>query len=81
MSIRFNHQFCEGNQAANYLAKMGESGKIELYHNFHELANQIKGIFRTEKLGLPILEGSFFFCFFVFFGLSHEACLDFFVIV
>lgn len=55
MNIRISHQFQEGNQAANYFAKLGESAKIEFYENFHGLPKQIKGILQTDRLGLSAI--------------------------
>lgn len=57
----------EGNWAANFLARMGKSGKNVSYHNLTELLHQIKDIIHTEKLGLPNIRRYFFVCFFYLF--------------
>lgn len=37
MEIRVQYQLREGNQAADFLAKIGESGNNDFYHTLNEL--------------------------------------------
>lgn len=81
MNILFNHQFREGNQVADFLARMGESGQNVLYENFQDLPQHIKAYFGLTNWVCLILEGNGFSIWFIFLGLFRgsiilQACLD-----
>lgn len=57
LTIKFNHQYREGNQTADFLARMGKSGHNEIYDNLQNLPHKFKGFLQTDKMGLPSLKG------------------------
>lgn len=52
MNVQIIHQLWEGNQSAEFLAKLGESGKNDFYEDVQGLSKLVKGILPTDKLGL-----------------------------
>ncbi|KAL5987559.1 hypothetical protein ACLOJK_035307 [Asimina triloba] len=55
MNVRFIHQFREGNLAADFLAKLGESGSNRIYEDTHDLPRLLRGIVRIDKSGLQAI--------------------------
>ena len=55
MNVRFVHQYREGNQAVDFLAKLGERGSNVIYEEFHELPRLLQGIVRIDRSGLPAI--------------------------
>ncbi|KAK0586367.1 hypothetical protein LWI29_005771 [Acer saccharum] len=55
MNVRIVHQSREGNQAADFLAKLGESGSNVIYEEFQELPRLLQGIVRIDRSGLPAI--------------------------
>ncbi|KAL5977558.1 hypothetical protein ACLOJK_041456 [Asimina triloba] len=51
MNVRFAHQFREGNQVADFLAKLGESGSSRTYEDLQDLPRLLRGIVRIDKSG------------------------------
>ncbi|KAL6012791.1 Glycerol-3-phosphate acyltransferase 3 [Asimina triloba] len=51
MNVRFAHQFREGNQVADFLAKLGESGSNRTYEDLQDLLRLLRGIVRIDKSG------------------------------
>ncbi|KAL5984394.1 hypothetical protein ACLOJK_018498 [Asimina triloba] len=52
MNVRFIHQFREGNLAADFLAKLGESGSNRIYEDLQDLPRLLRGIIRIDKTDL-----------------------------
>ncbi|KAL5999771.1 hypothetical protein ACLOJK_038056 [Asimina triloba] len=55
MNVRFIHQYREGNLAADFLAKLGESGSNRIYEDIHDLPRLLRGIVRIDKSGLQAI--------------------------
>ncbi|KAL5994995.1 hypothetical protein ACLOJK_025053 [Asimina triloba] len=53
MDIRVIHQFREGNQAADFLAKQGELGSNVVYEDLQLLSRFLRGLIRIDKAELP----------------------------
>ncbi|KAK0573059.1 hypothetical protein LWI29_002443 [Acer saccharum] len=51
-NVRIVHQFRERNQAADFLAKLGERGSNVIYEEFQELPRLLYGIVRIDRSGL-----------------------------
>ena len=55
MNVRIVHQYREGNQAADFLSKLGERGSNVIYEEFHDLPRLLQGIVRIDRSGLPTI--------------------------
>lgn len=53
VNFTIEHQFREGNNAADFLALRGEEGHNNRFVDFDYLPRKLKGILRLDKAGLP----------------------------
>lgn len=53
MDIRILHQFREGNQVTDFLAKQGELGSNVIYEDLQHLLRFLKGVIQIDKVELP----------------------------
>ncbi|XP_042958229.1 uncharacterized protein LOC122293848 [Carya illinoinensis] len=53
MTYMVEHQFREANFAADFLAREGERGRTKVYDSIQRGPRLLKGIVRTDSLGLP----------------------------
>ncbi|KAL5993748.1 hypothetical protein ACLOJK_041006 [Asimina triloba] len=49
MDTLVTHQFREGNQAAEFLAKQGKLGSNEVYEDIQQVLRFLKGVIRIDK--------------------------------
>lgn len=86
MDICVLHQFREGNQAIDFLAKQGELGSNVFYDDLQQVSRFLKGVIWIDKVGLPSIriEGCFicfiFACLYEFF-IMLNARLEFHLLI
>lgn len=53
MNFTIIHQYREGNQAVDFLARQGENGITQCYLTSEHIPIKLRGFIRLDKLGLP----------------------------